>query len=309
MNTDFFDFIPNTVIQTCHFINRQGEKIAFQVKRDDLVDSQISGNKWRKLKYNFSHLVDSNYRGIASFGGAFSNHIAALAAAGNNAGVRTLGFIRCHQIDLTNPTLQLAKANGMKLVPVSREQYRNRQDAKFIAQLQQAYPDYFFVPEGGSNAFAHLGLKELAKEIEAQTQVKTIACAIGSGGTIAGLMAHLPNHHFIGVAAVNDQALLNRLQQTYGDRLTVTTSALFGGYGKTNETLNQFCFEFSKQTKIPIEPIYTGKLFYALCEQRLSQDNDVLAIHTGGLQGLKGLSYRRQCPPYLWQQVASLLDV
>lgn len=308
MNTAFFDLVPNTRIKNCNFTNDNGSDLQLLVKRDDLVDIQISGNKWRKLKYNFKQLIDSPYQGIASFGGAFSNHIAALAAAGERAGVPTLGFIRTHEIDAANPTLQLAQAKGMKLVELNREDYRRRQDPSFITELQQSYPNYYFVPEGGSNEFASLGLKELAEEITNQTDAKTIACAIGSGGTISGLMEHLPEHHFIGVAAVNDKPLLAQLQQKYGDRLTLNTSALFGGYGKTNDQLNDFCFEFTKQTQIPIEPIYTGKLFYALCEQELATNSDVLAIHTGGLQGLRGLNYRRQCPPRLWQQVESLLD-
>ena len=154
-----------------------------------------------------------------------------------------------------------------------------------------------------------MGLKELADEILQQTNVKTIALAIGSGGTISGLLDHLPEHQFIGVAVVDDKPLLNALTEKYGDRLNIVKSAMFGGYGKTSEQLNDFCWEFTRQTQIPIEPVYTGKLFYALCEQELALEQPVLAIHTGGLQGLKGLSYRRQCPPRLWQQVESLLDV
>ena len=309
MNTDFFDFVPNTTIKKCKFTNRVGKQVHLHVKRDDLVDVQISGNKWRKLKYNLKKLVSSKFTGIASFGGAFSNHIAALAAAGERANVPTLGFIRSHEIDAANPTLQLAKSKGMKLIALSREDYRKRNDPAFISQLRQSYPGYFFVPEGGSNELASLGLKELAEEILAQTNISTIACAIGSGGTISGLMEHLPDHRFIGVAAVNDQPLLNELKQRFGGRLSLVTSSLFGGYGKTNEELNNFCFEFTKQTQVPIEPIYTGKLFFALCEQEVACEQEVLAIHTGGLQGLKGLSYRRQCPPRLWQQAESLLDV
>ncbi len=313
MNTDFFDSNPITILENANFLNLKGNSINLTVKRDDLIDLQISGNKWRKLKYNFKQLVNSDHKGIASFGGAFSNHIAALAAAGQKADIPTLGFIRTHDIDLNNPTLKLAHDKGMQLVALTREEYRLRREPEFIAQLQQEYPEYLFVPEGGSNELASLGLKELAKElvqeINQQSHQPTIACAIGSGGTISGLLEHLPNHNFIGVAVVNDKPLLNELKQKYGERLTIITSALFGGYGKTNDELNEFCWSFAKQTHIPIEPIYTGKLFYALCEQELAADKQVLAIHTGGLQGLKGLDYRRQCPPHLWQQVASLLDV
>lgn len=309
MFTDFFDFSQTTIIENSQFLNSANNFLHFAVKRDDLIDPQISGNKWRKLKYNFKSLAHSPYTSIASFGGAFSNHIAALAGAGARAGVPTLGFIRTHEIDLNNPTLQLAHDKGMKLVALTREEYRQRKNPDFIASLQKQYPDHYFVPEGGSNESASLGLKELADEIKQQSNIKTIASAIGSGGTISGLLDHLPEHEFIGVAVVEDTPLLNELEQKYGDRLTIVRSAMFGGYGKTSDELNEFCWNFTKQTQIPIEPVYTGKLFYALCEQELALDKEVLAIHTGGLQGLKGLDYRRQCPPRLWQQVASLLDV
>lgn len=308
MFTDFFNNSVTSPVKLANFCNRAGDNIELTIKRDDLIDRAISGNKWRKLKHNFIQLSQSNYRGIASFGGAFSNHIAALAAAGARAKVATIGFIRSHEIDLNNPTLALASNLGMALIPLDRNTYKKRHDPEFIAYLQQQYPDYMFVPEGGSNEHAALGLKELAQELSQQSSCQTIACAIGSGGTISGLLSHMPEHQFIGVAAVNDTALLTRLSEQFGSRLTVVTSALFGGYGKTNDTLNQFCFDFAKQTQVPIEPIYTGKLFYALCEQDIAKQQPVLAIHTGGLQGLKGLDYRRQCPPHLWQQAKSLLD-
>lgn len=310
MNTVFFDFQAVTPIEFVRFCNQDGQIAHLSVKRDDLIDPQISGNKWRKLKFNFHQLQDTNKIGIASFGGAFSNHIAALAAAGHRANINTIGFIRTHEIDVDNPTLKLALERGMTLVPLSREDYKKRSEPDFLQSLEQQYPEYFFVPEGGSNQSAMLGLKELAEEISQQSNAETIACAIGSGGTISGLLDAMPDKKFIGVAAVNDEALLQRLKDKYQQRLTIITSALFGGYGKTTDELNQFCLSFFQQTNIPIEPIYTGKLFYALChDKRLIKKNDLLVIHTGGLQGLKGLSYRRQCSPVLWQPIISQLDV
>ena len=148
MFTDFFDISQITPLKNCEFLNRRGEKLSFQIKRDDLIDPCISGNKWRKLKYNFHALKISPFNKIASFGGAFSNHIAALAAAGERAQVQTLGFIRSHEIDLNNPTLRLAHDKGMELVALNREQYRRRHDPEFIAELQAMYPDHLFVPEG-----------------------------------------------------------------------------------------------------------------------------------------------------------------
>ncbi|NVK23490.1 MAG: pyridoxal-phosphate dependent enzyme, partial [Gammaproteobacteria bacterium] len=250
-------------------------------------------------------VLQSNYKGIASFGGAFSNHIAALAAAGKRYNVPTLGFIRTHAIDEKNPTLQLAKSFGMTLIALSRDEYRHRSEPNFLAQLQKQYPEYMFVPEGGSNDLALNGLKELGDEISQQSNDPIIACAIGSGGTISGLLDALPKRNFIGIAAVNDKPLLQNLKAKYGERLTIDIDSLFGGYGKTTAELNNFCLEFFNQTHVPIEPIYTGKLFYALCHnyQTLIAQQQVLAIHTGGLQGLKGLDYRHQSPPHHWQAI------
>lgn len=309
MITDFFDSNQITDVQNTTFLNRQHNQIPLQIKRDDQIDPVISGNKWRKLKHNFYQAKQGSYKGIASFGGAFSNHIAALSAAGKRANIATIGFIRTHEIDRRNPTLHLAEKNGMKLVAMSRQDYKLRHDPDFLQQLQQQFPEFLFVPEGGSNQAASLGLKELANEIEQQSQAQYIACAIGSGGTISGLMDALPAREFIGVAAVNDKPLLDKLQRQFGDRLTIITDCLFGGYGKTNDELNQFCVNFTEQTHIPIEPIYTGKLFYALCEKEYAVSKQLLAVHTGGLQGLKGLSYRRQCPQHLWQAIMSQPDV
>lgn len=303
-----FEKKPDTPVQQVTYQTQERRHVSFFIKRDDLIDPLISGNKWRKLKYNFHQLPKTNYRGIASFGGAFSNHIAALAAAGSQSNTPTLGFIRTHAIDQNNPTLALASSFGMQLIALTREEYKQRSDPNFIRTLQEQYPDFMFVPEGGSNEFAEPGLRELADEILRQSDATTIACAIGSGGTISGLLDALPNKRFIGVAVVNDVPLIEGLKQKYGERLRIDTSSMFGGYGKTNDTLNGFCIDFFQQTKIPIEPIYTGKLFYYLCHTCEAREN-VLAIHTGGLQGLKGQDYRHQSQPSIWQAVLEQLDV
>jgi len=313
MNSAFFNNHDATPVQYIEYVNHKGDRINLWVKRDDLIDNQISGNKWRKLKYNVKHAVSSGYKGIASFGGAFSNHIAALAAAGQRAKIPTIGFIRGHELDLDNPTLKLAQQFGMKLINISREEYRLRHNKEFLDKLTLTYPGYFFVPEGGSNDKAEEGLEELATEISSDNSYDYVASAIGSGGTIRGLMNALPQQKFIGVATVKDTPLLKGLNQEFESQLTLNQEALFGGYAKFNEVLEDFCLDFFSQTAIPIEPIYTGKLFYALCHQQplmaLSPESKILAIHTGGLQGLKGLIYRHQIASERWQQVISSLAV
>ncbi|MDU0113693.1 pyridoxal-phosphate dependent enzyme [Psychrosphaera aquimarina] len=315
MNPHFFDFDqPTPLVKTCFQLS-PSKRIHFQIKRDDLIDKLISGNKWRKLKYNFKQFDQNKFKGIASFGGAFSNHIAALSAAGKRADIPTLGFIRTHEIDFNNPTLSLAKTNGMQLIALSREAYRNRHNSEFINSLKQAYPDYLFVPEGGSNDLAALGLAELVEELKLQSihsKHHVIACAIGSGGTISGMMDAFPDMKFIGIAAVKDFQLLEKLKVKYGVRLTIVSDNLFGGYGKTTPELNQFCLDFYNQTQIPIEPIYTGKLLHTLMhnyDELMSEQKSLVVIHTGGLQGLKGLNYRHQYQSPLWNDLLSLTDV
>ena len=314
MNIAFFDKTTATQIIAVQYKTETNRLVSLLIKRDDLIDPLVSGNKWRKLKYNFVKAKQLNYKGIASFGGAFSNHIYALSSAGAKTQTPTIGFIRTHQIDEDNPTLKAARKNGMQLVAVSRADYKLRHDPEFLANLQLAYPDYYFVPEGGSNIESEPGLTELAEEIQAyiqadQNSALKVACAIGSGGTISGLMKAMPNQQFIGVPVVQDSALLERLSFDFKGQLSLHMSAFFGGYGKFDDKLEQFCIDFYRQTGVPIEPVYTGKLFYALCYQReaigLKPDEQVLAIHTGGLQGLRGLDYMKRLTDPQW---SSLLD-
>ena len=314
MNVAFFNNYTRSKIDLIEYQVRHGPKVRLMVKRDDLIDPLISGNKWRKLKFNIEFALRNKEEGIATFGGAYSNHIAATASAGKRAGLKTIGFIRTHKIDPMNPTLAKAKGNGMKLVPLSRLEYKDRQNPEFIIQLQQQYPNYFFVPEGGSNDLSEPGIKELANECLLQEGYRYIATPIGSGGTINGLISAMPDMPLIGVAAVNDTPILDRISSRVNKRSIIHSGALFGGYAKFNDDLIDFCLDFFKQTGIPIEPIYSGKMFYALCNQRhllgLADDDVVLAIHTGGLQGLEGFIQRNLLDSKQWEPLlVSLVSI
>lgn len=315
MSSAIFDNSAITPVEKVYFESNSGNRVELLVKRDDLIHPQISGNKWRKLKHNLTSAIATKSKGIASFGGAFSNHIAALSALGNIAGINTLGIIRGDGLDVNNPTLRLAKENGMAFHFVTREQYRQRNNPDFLAELNFRFPNYFWVPEGGSNQQAQKGVWELGDEItswclQTNTTLSHIACPIGSGGTISGLLKS-QNKPAIGVAVVKDNRLLSHLEECYGENLNVHRSALFGGYGKVTSELEAFCLDFMSQTNIPIEPIYTGKMFYALCYQReeigLKPQDLVLAVHTGGLQGLNGLFYRHQIDEDAWKATMSNL--
>ncbi|MDO6718104.1 pyridoxal-phosphate dependent enzyme [Psychrosphaera sp. 1_MG-2023] len=306
MNTDFFNFQPVTPVQQVSYQRSDKKKLTFLVKRDDLIHPLVSGNKWRKLKYNLNLAQNANFAGIASFGGAFSNHIAALSALGHQAEFPTIGFIRTDHIDSKNPTLRLAKDRGMTLIKLTRQEYRLRNDPGFITSLKVQYPDYLFVPEGGSNEAAGAGLKELADEISQQCEFDRFAVAVGSGGTVSGLMDNLP-HNGIGVAVVRDDTLITNLTKKYGNRLTLKYNPISGKYGKVTPELAEFCLDFFTQTGIPVEPIYTGKLLFNLCLHReylnIPDDEKILVIHTGGLQGISGLIYRQKISASDWISV------
>lgn len=306
MNRRFFDNQIVTPVQLVVYKPKHGKPCRFLIKRDDLIHPVVAGNKWRKLKYNLTLAQTGNFAGIASFGGAFSNHIAALSGLGAMTQTPTLGFIRCDNIDLNNPTLHLARQNGMKLVPLSRQDYRQRHNESFISELKQKYPDYLFVPEGGSNQAAQQGVAELATELQQQAAFDRFAVPLGSGGTLEGMLRHLPQPG-IGVAVVKDTALMANINQNYTDRVQLIYEPSLGKYGKTTPALNQFCLDFHRQTGVPIEPIYSGKLFYNLCHNRealgITDDERIAVVHTGGLQGIKGLIYRQQIDASDWSSV------
>ena len=164
-------------------------KISVQVKRDDQIDKVISGNKWRKLKYNLLHAKAINAKGIITFGGSFSNHIHACALACKQQQLSAIGIIRGEEDNQDNYTLAWAKHWGMQLSFVDRKTYRLRNEKSYLQHLQQQYPDYLIVPEGGSNALALIGMAEVIDELNQQSEFDTLLSPVGSGGTLAGLIS------------------------------------------------------------------------------------------------------------------------
>ncbi|MFT6926606.1 MAG: 1-aminocyclopropane-1-carboxylate deaminase [Psychromonas sp.] len=287
------------------------------VKRDDLLHSEISGNKWRKLKYNLLEARSQQVDQILSFGGAYSNHIHALAAAGFHFGFKTAAIIRGESCYANNPTLKQAIAWGMELQFVSRLEYKQKAQTAYLQSLQSAYPNAFIVPEGGSNRFAIRGVMEAIQEIEQQAHrpVDHVITATGSGGTLTGLVAGIAQSQsqlktqVTGIAVLKNAHYLNQeiaslLQQAkvnQNDNWCLQTEFHHGGYAKVPVELKHFCEQFSRQTGIPVEPIYTGKMFYGLfklIEQGyFNRGENIVALHTGGLQGLNGLKERNQKHP------------
>ena len=260
----------------------------------------VAGNKWLKLKYHIQQIQQHNKIGILSFGGAFSNHLLALAAAGQHFGFRTVGVVRSHQPDLTNPTLQQCQQFGMQLQFVSPTLYRTKTTAALLAELQQQYPDYLIVPEGGTSAAAVQGVAELPLAATPTGPADLLCCASASGGTIAGLIVGSNGTKVLGIPVVKDASLHQKISALLPEPASqwhwqLQQELTHRAYGKfTAETLNT-CLELAAQ-RIYTEPVYTGKALHTvlqlLTRGELAHYRRIAFFHTGGLQGLDGLRYR-----------------
>lgn len=273
-------------------------------KRDDLIHPTLSGNKWRKLKYHLQQAQMLGKGHILSFGGAYSNHIHALAAAGLRLGLRTTGIIRGEGDTVSNPTLKAAKGWGMDLVFVDRQDYRRRQDPEWLARFED--DDTLLVPEGGSSPLAIPGVAELVDEVPFSPDLWVLPCA--SGGTLAGLIAGKRGQEQILAIAVLKGAdfitgevcrLHPAAATTPGWRIALDHHD--GGYARFSPALWQWVQAFSAETGLPLEPIYSGKamwgLFRELAAGRIARGSKIIFIHTGGLQGLAGLEEQGRLSP------------
>lgn len=312
-NSDLYREITDSPLQviTHPLLSKQG--ITLSIKRDDLLNPNISGNKWRKLKHNLLYAEANNIKHIISFGGAFSNHIHALAAASHYFDFKATGIIRGEPQYALNPTLSDAQRWGMQLEFVDRKTYRNKEQDDYLISLQSQYPNAYIIPEGGCNHLATRGVEEVVKEIvntltiQSAQPVDHIFTATGSAGTLAGLVSgalqYTPHTTIHGVAVLKDAQYLENTIKAFvseADKVSWYLHTQFheGGYGKISRPLNIFCRKFIKYTDIPIEPIYTGKMFYALW-QLIKQGyfvkgSHIVAVHTGGLQGLAGLKAQQK---------------
>ncbi|WP_180168880.1 1-aminocyclopropane-1-carboxylate deaminase/D-cysteine desulfhydrase [Acinetobacter sp. YH12021] len=262
------------------------------IKRLDLVHPYISGNKFYKLKYNFLAAQAQGYQHVLTFGGAYSNHIAATAFAAQLFGWKSTAIIRGEELAERpyNSTLALAHKMGMQFRFVSREMYRQKNHPEFLQFLQHEYPDAYILPEGGTNAFAIQGCQEILNADDLH-QFNLICCAVGTGGTITGLIeASHPNQQILGFSALKGDFLTQEVQQlTSKKNWQITEEFCCGGYAKTTPELLKFIQNFEQKYQIPLEHIYTGKMMMGLLD--LIQHNHfpahtrILAIHTGGLQG------------------------
>ena len=273
--------------------------VALSIKRDHLLDPYLGGNTWRKLKYNLQSAVKANQDTLLTFGGAWSNHIYATAAAGKKFGLNTIGIIRGERAKTLSATLQFAQQCNMQLKFVSRADYRNKTSAAFIQSLHQEFGDFYCLPEGGSNVLALKGVAELVDEITIDFDVITTPC--GTGATLAGLVQTLnPEQTAKGYAVLKGADFLRNDVQNLLTEANIETQALwnietdyhFGGYAKINDDLRDFIINFKHEFDIPLDAVYTGKMFYGLFDQikngAFKPGTTIVALHTGGLQGNAG---------------------
>jgi 1-aminocyclopropane-1-carboxylate deaminase len=266
------------------------------IKRDDLLHPEISGNKWRKLKYNLFELEKSDKSGFITFGGAYSNHLHAVAAAGKEFDFATVGIVRGEKPAILSPTLHNCLDLGMRLVFVSREEYRLKEKSNPIAEIIRSHSDLILLPEGGSNYFALKGCAEIVDEIAVPFDYLCLAC--GTGATMAGILSSSrKDFQTIGFPVLKGGDFIAdeiRKLLYVSDELQTTNHELqtnyhFGGYAKHTNELLDFIQAFEIQTNIKLEQVYTGKMMFGvfdLAKKGLFKHGDqIIVLHTGGLQG------------------------
>lgn len=271
--------------------------IEIYVKREDKTHWAVSGNKYRKLKYNLLEAEKQGIKKVLTFGGAYSNHIAATAAVAQIFGFEAIGIIRGEELaqkPSQNPTLHFAQNCGMQLHFVSRSLFREKEQPHFIADLQQRFGDFYYVPEGGTNALGIRGCEEILSPQDAHYDV--ITTAVGTGGTLTGLInSSGEGQQVLGFPALKGDFLTQRIQGwTNRKNWALIHDYHFGGYAKTSEELIIFLNDFHQKTGIALDPVYTGKMMYGLFhlidKDYFPPQTQILAIHTGGLQGIAGMN-------------------
>ncbi len=271
--------------------------ISISIKREDELDPFVSGNKFRKLKYNIQEARRLGYTKMLTFGGAYSNHIAAVAAAGKSVGLKTIGIIRGEELEATstdNPTLMFAGEHGMELHFVSRDIYRRKEEVIYLESLKEKFDAFYLLPEGGTNSLAVKGCSEIL--VDEDKDFDIICTSVGTGGTIAGLIeGSLPHQRVLGFSALKGSFQKELIKEyTSKTNFEITDAYCFGGYAKIDSELVRFINEFKMATGIPLDPVYTGKMMYGIMDLLkkgyFKENSRILAIHTGGLQGITGMN-------------------
>lgn len=276
--------------------------IELYLKREDLIHPLVSGNKFRKLKYNLQQAKEQNKKTILTFGGAFSNHILATSAAAKLNNLNSIGIIRGEELGgenlektlSQNETLRNAKAMGMQLHFIDRESYRDKENTLFIGRLKNKFGDFYLVPEGGTNNLAIKGCEEILTKEEENFDV--ICCPVGTGGTIAGIINSSSDHQkILGFSALKGDFLKEEVaSHVKKNNWEIIIDYHFGGYAKVDKGLIDFINNFKSEYNVLLDPIYTGKMMYGILDMiekgEFSKNTRILAVHTGGLQGISGIN-------------------
>jgi 1-aminocyclopropane-1-carboxylate deaminase len=273
------------------------------LKREDLIHPIISGNKWRKLKYNLKEADKLGEKYLLTFGGAFSNHIYSTAGAGKIFGFDTIGVIRGEEHLPLNPTLQFAADCGMELFYLDRTTYRKKTDPQVLQRLRSKFGQFYLVPEGGTNQLALKGASEIVNNIDVDYDYIISAC--GTGGTLSGIICGLNgSKKIIGIPVLKGADFLNNDITTYVKEFSgkafsnwkLDLNYHFGGYAKITKELVMFIRDFESINSVRLDPIYTGKLLFGIQEllnkNEFIENPTIIAIHTGGLQGISGMKNR-----------------
>lgn len=287
----------NIPIQEIDDVLFREKSVRVFLKREDLLHDDISGNKWRKLKYNLQSAKSKNLKTLVTFGGAFSNHISATAAAGKEFGFKTVGVIRGEEHFPLNPTLDYAQSCGMELRYVDRSAYRVKTTKAFEAKYLSDLEPYYLIPEGGTNALAIKGCEEILSDVNFDFDV--VCCSCGTGGTVSGLINSLePHQSALAFSSLKGaEFLIDEIQKfAQNSQWSLNVDYHFGGYAKVDRILVDFMNRFKSKHHISLDPIYTGKMMYGLCDlienDYFRRDSNIIAIHTGGLQGVLGMNER-----------------
>lgn len=273
----------------------KSKKINLFIKRIDLIHPFVSGNKYYKLKYNFTELLKQKKDKILTFGGAYSNHISATSYYAKKNNIKSIGIIRGEKQLKLNHTLTFAQNQGMKLHYVSREDYRHKHKLNLINKLKKKFGDFYLLPEGGSNILAVKGSKEILNN----DNCNYICCSVGTGATIAGIMESSKKHQkIVGFPALKSYIDLQNNIKMWSSRNNIKLEYGYvgNGYAKINNDLIKFINKFYYDYNIPLDAIYNGKMMMGIFDlaskNYFEEGSNILAIHTGGLQGNRGIINR-----------------
>lgn len=290
--------IEQTPIQEIKTNLTQEKGVSLYIKREDLNHPHISGNKLRKLFYNLKAAKEQGVKKLLTFGGAFSNHIYATAAAGQLYGFDTVGIIRGEEHLPLNPTLTFAKSCEMKLHYMDRTRYRLKNSLIVLNELKKRHGDFYLIPEGGTNDLAIKGCAEILGTKERSYDYYVLS--VGTGGTLAGIIQSLKGAgKIIGMSALKGDFLeveINSLFRQFNfpeyENWKVLQNYHFGGYAKTSAELFQFINKFEEDHQLLLDPVYTGKALYGIMDMigrnEFEKGSHILFIHTGGIQGRAG---------------------